>query len=115
MAVQSQRTGNNSQINPQRLFHVECDAGQRGCLRATTDTLSIDAGQQIRRGEDVETWNAVSIYSKQETDGSLSLRIIVFHPDWEEPIQIACLRSCPQQASSDQASSLECDLEHKHL
>lgn len=114
MPVQSQQTGNNSQIYPQHagLFHVECDAGQRGCLRTTTDTLSIDAGQQIRRGEDVVTWNSVSIFSKQEADGTLSLRIIIFHPDWEEPIQVACLRSWPQDASG-QRPSLQCDFEHK--
>jgi len=95
-------------------FHVHCDAGDEGSLRATTDSLSISAGQQIRQGHDVETWNSVAIYSKQEVDGSLSLRIIIFHPDWDEPLQIACLRSRPQDASG-QAASLECDLEHKHL
>jgi hypothetical protein len=44
----------------------------------------------------------------------VSLRIIIFHPDWEEPLQIACLRSRPEDAFG-QASTLECDLEHKHL
>lgn len=116
MPVQSQQTGDHSQINPDHagLFHVDCDAGRRGCLRTTTDTLSIHAGQQIRRGEDLEAWNSVSIYSMHEADGSFSLRVIVFHPDWEEPIQIACLRSWPQDASG-QSPSLQCDLEHKHL
>jgi len=116
MTLQSQQITNSSLVQRQHAgsFHVECNAGEKGCLRTTTDSLSIDAGQQIRRGEDVETWNSVSIYSKHETDGSLSLRIIIFHPDWEEPIQIACLRSRPQDAS-DEASSLQCDLEHKHL
>lgn len=83
-------------------------------MRTATDSLSIMAGQQIRRGRDVEMWNSVAIYSKQEIDGSLCLRIVIFHPDWEEPLQIAQLRSRPQDAS-EQASSLECDLEHKHF
>ncbi len=119
MPIESQQTGTSSQ--PKYLpgghrvdFHVHCDAGDEGSLRATTDSLSISAGQQIRQGHDVETWNSVAIYSKQEVDGSLSLRIIIFHPDWDEPLQIACLRSRPQDASG-QAASLECDLEHKHL
>jgi len=72
-------------------FHVDCDAGEGGSLRTTADSLSISAGQQIRRGQDVETWNSVLIYSKQEVDGSLSLRILIFHPDWEEPLQIESL------------------------
>lgn len=116
MPIQSQETGNNFRVKHQHAgsFQVECSAGERGSLRTTTDSLSINAGQQICRGEDVETWNSVSIYSSQETDGSLSLRIIVFHPDWEEPIQIACLRSWPQKAC-DRVSIFQCDLEHKQL
>ncbi len=115
MPIESQQTGTSSQLQYQcgGHFHVDCDAGE-GSLRTTADSLSISAGQQIRRGQDVETWNSVAIYSKHEVDGSLSLRIIIFHPDWEEPLQIACLRSRPQDASG-QAASLECDLEHKHL
>jgi hypothetical protein len=93
---------------------VDCEAGEWGSLRTTADSIYISAGQQIRQGQDVETWNSVAIYSKQEEDGSLSLRIIIVHPDWEKPLQIACLRSRPQDASG-QASGLECDLEHKHL
>ena|SRR6267143_2213073 len=119
MQVESQHTGTSSQLQYQpgghRVgFHVDCDAGEGGSLRMATDSLSINAGQQIRRGQDVETWHSVAIYAKQEVDGSLSLRIIIFHPDWEEPLQIACLRSRPQD-TSEQASSLECDLDHKHL
>ena len=119
MPIESQLTGTSSQLQYQAAghrvdFHVYCDAGDGGSLRTTTDSLSFSAGQQIRRGQDVETWNSVAIYAKQEVDGSLSLRIIIFHPDWDEPLQIACLRSRPQDASG-QASSLECDLEHKHL
>ncbi len=116
MPIESQQTGISSQLQYQHggHFHLDCDAGEGGSLRTTADSLSISAGQQIRRGQDVETWNSVAIYSKQEVDGSLSLRILIFHPDWDEPLQIACLRSRPQDASG-QAASLECDLEHRHL
>ncbi len=119
MPIESQQTGTSSQLQYRpgghRVdFHVDCDAGEEGSLRMATDSLSISAGQQIRRGQDVETWNSVAIYSKHEVDGSLSLRILIFHPDWDEPLQIACLRSRPQDAPG-QASSLECDLEHRHL
>jgi|SRR5580658_9812134 hypothetical protein len=119
MPLEFQRTGTSSQLQYQpgdhRVdFHVNCNAGQGGSLRATTDCLSILAGQQIRRGQDVETWSSIAIYSKQEVDGSLSLRIVIFHPDWEEPLQIAHVRSRPQNESAG-TLSLECDLEHKHL
>src|SRR6266851_7809301 len=116
MPIESQLTGTSSQLQYQHggHFHVDCEAGEGGSLHMATDSFSISAGQQIRRGQDVETWNSVGIYSRQEVDGSLSLRIIIFHPDWEEPLQIACLRSRPEDAFG-QASTLECDLEHKHL
>ena len=116
MPIESQQTGTSSQLQYQHggHFHVDCEARKGGSLRMATDSLSINAGQQIRRGQDVETWHSVAIYSKQEVGGSLSLRIIIFHPDWEEPLQIASLRSRPQDASGH-ASSLECDLDHKHL
>ena len=116
MPLESQQTGTSSQLQYQHggHFHVDCHAGDAGSLRATADSLSTIAGQQIRRGKDVERWNSVMIYSTQEDDGGLSLRIIIFHPDWGEPLQIACLRSRPQGASGE-APSLECDLEHKHL
>jgi len=119
MPIESQQTGTSSQLQYRpgghRVdFHVDCDAGEEGSLRMATDSLSISAGQQIRRGQDVETWNSVAIYSKHEVDGSLSLRILIFPPDWDELLQIACLRSRPQDAPG-QAPSLECDLEHRHL
>ena len=116
MPIESQQTGSSSQLRYQHGGHflVDCEAGEEGSLRMTADSISIRAGQQIRRGQDVETWNSVAIYSNQEVDGSVSLRIIIFHPDWEEPLQIACLRSRPEDAFG-QASTLECDLEHKHL
>ena len=114
MPIESQQSGTSSQLQYQHggHFHVDCEAGEEGSLRTTADSISISAGQQIRRGQDVETWNSVAIYSKEEVNGSLSLRIIIFHPDWEEPLQIADLRSRPQDASGQ---ALECDLEHKHL
>jgi len=116
MPLESQLTRISSLVQHQHggRFHLECDAREGWCLHATTNSFSIGAGQQIRRRQDVETWNSVSIFSTQEVDGSLSLRIIIFHPDWEEPLQIAHLRSRPQSASSE-ASGLECDLGHKHL
>jgi hypothetical protein len=119
MPLEFQQTGTSSQLRHQRGdhrvdFHVDCDAGEGGSLRTTTDCLSIMAGQQIRRGQDVETWSSIAIYSKQEVDGSLSLRIVIFHPDWEEPLQIAYVRSSPQNGSGG-SLSLECDLEHKRL
>ena len=116
MALESEQAGVNSQVEHQHggRFHVECDAREGGCLRTTTNSFSIGAWQQIRRGQEMETWNSVSIISQEEADGSLWLRTIIFHPDWEEPVQIACLRSWPQHVP-EEVASLQCDLEHKHL
>src|SRR5260370_7770589 len=98
MPIESQQTGTSSQLRYQHGGHflVDCEAGEEGSLRMTADSISIRAGQQIRRGQDVETWNSVAIYSNQEEDGSVSLRIIIFHPDPAEHHHIPTLRPLPQ-------------------
>jgi hypothetical protein len=35
----------------------------------------------------------------------------VFNPDWDEPLQIACIRSRPGETSTNGAA-LKCNLDH---
>ena len=48
--------------------------------------------------------------SPKEEDGTLSVRILVFNADWDEPLQVACIRSRPLDAEC--LTVLGCNLEH---
>ena len=93
-------------------FGISCKAGGATTLTTTADSLAIEASLQIVRSNRSELWPSIGIYSREETDGSLALQIVAFHPDWEEPQQIAYFRS-PSKDASVSSPALECDFEHK--
>jgi hypothetical protein len=76
-------------------FQVSCDAGEAGRFRADTDSVSVTVGQRIRRQGTQEMWASVAVEGKQEQDGTLVVRVLVSNPDWDERLQIACIRSRP--------------------
>ena len=91
-------------------FRVSCEAANTGTFQAETDSLWVRVGQRVRRRGTEEMWDSVAIESTTEQDGTLVLRVIVFNPDWDEPLQIAAIRSCPQDLES--RTSLGCNLDH---
>jgi hypothetical protein len=91
-------------------FRVSCDAGQTGKFQAETDSLWVRVGQHVRRRGTEEMWESVAIESRAEQDGTLVLRVIVFTPDWDEPLQIASIRSRPHDLES--LTPLGCNLDH---
>ena len=93
-----------------RKFQVRCDAGSSGRFEAGTDTLSVRVGQRMRAGKEEEMWDSVQILCKEHSDGSLTVQVVVCHPDWEEAKTIAAIHSRPQD-SDTAAPSLKCDLE----
>jgi hypothetical protein len=58
-------------------------------------------------------WDSVAIESTAQQDGTLVVRIIVFNPDWDEPLQIASIRSRPNEP--DCLTALGCNLDHVAL
>ena len=74
-------------------FEVECNAGDAGQFQAKTNSLSIRIGQRVRTNGVEELWGSVLVHCQDEKDGSLVAKVIVCHPDWEEPLQIAAIRS----------------------
>jgi hypothetical protein len=94
-------------------FRVRCDAGNMGQFLAETDSLLVRIGQRIGRRGTEETWDSVAIGSTAQQDGTLVMRIIVFNPDWDEPLQIASIRSRPQDLES--LTPLGCNLDHVAL
>jgi len=93
-----------------RKFQVRCDAGSQGRFEVGTDTLSVRVGQRMRAGKEEEMWDSVQILCKEQADGSLTVEVVVCHPDWEEAKTIAAIHSRPQD-SDTAAPGLKCDLE----
>jgi len=92
-------------------FHVACRAAGENRFCLGTESVSVTVGQLIQRYGGREMWDSVSVYAKGDHDGTLVIRVIVFSPDWDEPLQIACIRSRPREASTNGAA-LECNLDH---
>ena len=91
-------------------FLVDCDASPAGRFRATAGSAWIKVGQRVQRHGTQEMWDSVAVEGKEEEDGTLVVRVIVFNPDWDEPLQIASIRSRPRDL--DSLSALGCNLNH---
>ncbi len=97
-------------VKDSRKFEVHCDAGDAGELCVGTDFVSIQVGQRLRMDGAEEIWHSVGVYAKEDEDGTLVIRVLVFNPDWDEPLQIASIRSRPQEGDCNTA--LGCNLDH---
>ena len=102
------RIGTNAAAN-ERGFRVDCDAGTAGRFRVDTDSVWVKVGQRILRHGIQEMWDSVAVESKEEQDGTLVIRVLIFNSDWDEPLQIACIRSRP--LDPDCLTPLGCNLD----
>src|SRR5689334_9897595 len=91
-------------------FEVHCNAGEAGELCVGTDSVSVQVGQLVRTHGVEEIWHSIGVYAKEDEEGNLVIRVLVFHPDWEEPLQIASIRSRPCDARCEAA--VGCNLDH---
>lgn len=91
-------------------FRIRCEAGDDNRFRLTTESLTVTVGQRVLRDSDLEMWDSVSIYAKEDQDGNLVVEVLVFNPDWDEPLQIACIRSRPDDPGC--LTPLGCCLDH---
>jgi hypothetical protein len=113
------KTVEEPKLNPSarqdcRKFEVRCHAGNAGHLEVASDTVSVKIGQQIRREGKEEFWGSLLVECKEQDDGSLAVEVVVFHPDWDEPLRIASIQSNPSNGSGAQPI-LRCDFEQKRL
>ncbi len=76
-------------------FEVRAHAGDAGHLEVASDLASVRIGQRIRRDGQEEMWDSLLIECKEREDGSLTVDVVVCHPDWEEPVRIASVESNP--------------------
>ena len=97
-----------------RKFAVQCDATPNGHLQVTTQALSVAMSQLIRRDNTEEMWQSVLVICEEDEDGVLTTKVIVCHPDWEQNLQIACIRSQGSK-NGKPAPALEIDLKSAHV
>ena len=93
-------------------FQVCCDAGDSGQFRFETKRASITVGQRILRDGAEEMWDSVVVLCHEEADGALVIRVVVCHPDWDEPREIACLRSWVG-TGAPKGAALDCSLSYE--
>jgi hypothetical protein len=95
-----------------RAFQVNCSASPVGSFRTGADSLSVTVGQRIRGLDGEEMWDSVTIQCRDE-GGERTVRVLVCHPDWDEPLQVACIRSQPKiDSQTSGIELLRCNLEH---
>jgi hypothetical protein len=88
-----------------RAFQVDCSADPAGSFHTGAARLSVTIGQRIRRPGGEEMWDSVTIQCREE-GRELAIRVLVCNPDWDGPVQIACVRSQPKIDS--QVPLVEC-------
>ena len=97
-----------------RKFQIQCNASEDGQLHVKTNSLSVRIGQLIRRNGSAEMWDSVIVLCQSNEDGSLTTKVIVCHPDWDQHLQIAHVQSQP--SNRDQSCPpLQFDLKPAHL
>lgn len=94
-------------------FRVSCDAAKAGRFLVETDSLWVRVDQRVLRRGTQEMWDSIAVEGKKEEDGTLVVRVLVFNPDWDEPLQIACIRSRPHDPEC--LTPLGCNLDHVAL
>ena len=81
--------------------------GVQGDLKLARTRCQYVSVNECESGKEEEMWNSVQILCKEQEDGSLTVEVLVCHPDWEEPQTIAAIHSHPQN-SNTAAPSLKC-------
>jgi hypothetical protein len=113
------KTSEEPKLNPSarqdcRKFEVRCHAGTSGHLEVASDVASVKIGQRIRKEGKDEFWGSLLVECKEQDDGSLTVEVVVFHPDWDEPLRIASIQSNSSDGNM-QGSTLRFDFEQKRL
>jgi len=94
-------------------FRVDCDAGRAGRFRADSESVLVTVSQRIRHLGTEGMWDSVVVEGRTEQDGTLVVRVLVSNPDWDERLQIACIRSRPDDLAC--LTALGTNLDHVAL
>ncbi len=101
-------TSANNVVSQQN-FQIQCDAGDSGQFRSEAKRASITVGQRILRDGAAEIWDSVVVLCQEEDDGALAIRVVLCHPDWDEPREVARTRSW-FKAPPGSGASLGCEI-----
>ena len=93
-----------------KAFQIRCEAGPSNHFGVQADSVSVTVAQQVLRDGALEMWESVSIHTKHSPEGDLVVEVLIFNPDWDEPLRIASLRSRPEDSSY--MTPLACGLDH---
>ena len=91
-------------------FRLSCDPSGAGQFRADASSVLVTVSQRIRHLDTQGMWDSVIVEGKAEQDGTLVVRVLVSNPDWDERLQIACIRSRPDDPAS--LTALGTNLDH---
>lgn len=91
-------------------FVTRCEAHQNDVFFPSNGLL-IAVGQLIRRDGLQKIWDSILLRCEEESDGTLAIRVMISNPDWDAPLQIACIRSRPHDPES--MTPLACNLDHE--
>lgn len=95
-------------------FEVHCDASKAGNLHARTNSVSVRIGQRVHRNGTTEFWDSIVIVCQETQPGTLSAKLIVCHPDWDQHLQIANIESRATETNPS-APPLEIDLKPTYI
>jgi len=103
-----QGTGYMPEFKNGRKFEVQCHAREAGALHVGAESLLVQIGQRVLKNGAEEMWHSLAVYASEDQDGNLAIRVLVFNPDWDEPLQIASITSRPCDHGS--STALSCNL-----
>ena len=62
----------------------------------SADGVSVRVSQTITRAGIDQMWDFVLVLAQQGSDGTLRTRVLLCHPDWDDPLEIASIESTPE-------------------
>ena len=93
-------------------FVTRCEARLNDAF-FPSNGLIVTVGQLIRQEGIQKIWDSILLRCEEESDGTLAIRVLIANPDWEQVLQIACIRSRPHDPES--MTPLACNLDHEDL
>jgi lactam utilization protein B len=97
-----------------RKFEIRCDARPDGQLQVRSRSFSVAVSQLIDPAKTEQMWQSVLVICEESESGILTTKVIVCHPDWDQNLQIACIRSGVREQGKS-VCSLEIDLNSTRL
>jgi hypothetical protein len=91
-------------------FRIGCEAGDGNRFHVETDSVSVTVGQRVLREGVLEMWDSISVHAKRDSEGVLVVEVLVFNPQWDEPVRIASISSRPQDETC--LTALGCCFDH---